>query len=174
MPKIAVDLEKCTGCRTCELVCSFERSGVFNPKKSAIRVVKEDLMGLDGPLVCQFCRNPQCVAACPEGALAKDPTLGFITVDETKCTGCRLCEEACPFGAVSFHPEVDKPIICNLCGGKPACVEWCDVGALAFSSAKSAEGVQAKRLKTLLTQFGPILKKWNIYPDPNPGKEEAR
>ena len=162
MRRITADLEKCTGCRTCELVCSFKRTGAFNPKKSAIRIVKDNQVGLDGPITCQLCRNPHCVEACPEGALGKDPALGVITVDEIKCNGCRLCEEACPFGAVTFHPEANKPIICNLCGGKPACVEWCDTGALALLSPESSESLQWKRRKTALEEFIPILEKWGI------------
>ncbi|TAN62337.1 MAG: (Fe-S)-binding protein, partial [Magnetospirillum sp.] len=30
--------EKCTGCRQCEMACSFEKERVFNPAKSRIRV----------------------------------------------------------------------------------------------------------------------------------------
>jgi len=37
--KLAVVPERCSGCKICELVCSIERFGVNNPKKSAIRVM---------------------------------------------------------------------------------------------------------------------------------------
>ena len=162
MKRIMVDLGKCTGCRTCEIVCSFERETVFNPKKSAIRVVKEELIGLDAPVVCQLCNHPKCVESCPEGALEKTLPLGVIKVKEEKCTGCRTCEEACPYGALSMHPDRDIPIICNLCDGKPACVDWCHAKALNFSSPRSSERAQSKRFKTALTQYCQLMKKWEI------------
>jgi anaerobic carbon-monoxide dehydrogenase iron sulfur subunit len=33
-----VDLERCTGCRTCELACSFHHTGAFAPASSSIRI----------------------------------------------------------------------------------------------------------------------------------------
>jgi Fe-S-cluster-containing hydrogenase component 2 len=172
MKKIVTDLEKCTGCRTCELVCSFAKEGLFNPKKAAIRVVKEEQIGLDAPVVCQMCRQPKCVEACPEKALTKTPEFAIISVNERKCTGCRLCEEACPFGAVYFHPEKETPILCNLCEGSPACVEWCHAEALIFSSPRPSEKIQSKRLRTARAQFDPLMKRWGILPIEE--KEERR
>jgi len=162
MKRIQTDLEKCTGCRTCELACSFERENVFNRKKSAIRVVKEELIGLDGPVVCQLCRRPKCVEACPEGALVKTLELGVVKVNEKKCTGCRACDEACPYGAINIHPDRETPIICDLCDGKPACVEWCHAEALIFSSPGSSEKLQVKRLRTALAQYNQLMRKWGI------------
>ncbi|MFX1533902.1 MAG: 4Fe-4S binding protein [Promethearchaeota archaeon] len=51
----------------------------------------------------------------------------MTTVDEELCTGCGVCEKACPFGAIAI---VDKKAMigdaCNLCG---ACVEVCKFAA---------------------------------------------
>ena len=33
-----IDPSKCTGCLQCEMACSFENEGVFNPAKSRIKV----------------------------------------------------------------------------------------------------------------------------------------
>ncbi|MCK5179536.1 MAG: 4Fe-4S binding protein, partial [Candidatus Omnitrophica bacterium] len=47
-----------------------------------------------------------------------------ISVDKDKCTGCGLCEKACPFGAITMldgKAEIDLGK-CNLC---TSCVEAC-------------------------------------------------
>ena len=42
---LAVDYDKCTGCRTCEIVCSLQHNGEISPLKSRIRVVRWDDRG---------------------------------------------------------------------------------------------------------------------------------
>jgi len=55
-------------------------------------------------------------------------------VDTEKCTGCGLCEQACPFGAIKI---VDKLAIigdeCTLCG---ACVQVCNTEAITIQRKK--------------------------------------
>ncbi|HDR14703.1 MAG TPA: hypothetical protein ENN79_04290 [Desulfobacteraceae bacterium] len=68
---IAVEVERCAGCRLCELACSFARYGHFNPAEAGIQVTFKD----DGTLSvmvngeCNTCRKPLCVAFCPVGAI---------------------------------------------------------------------------------------------------------
>jgi Fe-S-cluster-containing dehydrogenase component len=40
--------------------------------------------------------------------------------------------DACPFGVVVLHPETGLPLICDLCGGEPACVVRCATGAISY------------------------------------------
>jgi len=51
-----------------------------------------------------------------------------------KCTGCGLCEKACPFGAIKI---VDKIAVigdeCTLCG---ACVDQCNLDAISIQRKK--------------------------------------
>ncbi len=35
---LSIDPGKCTGCLQCELACSYDNEGVFNPSKSRIKV----------------------------------------------------------------------------------------------------------------------------------------
>jgi Fe-S-cluster-containing hydrogenase component 2 len=53
----------------------------------------------------------------------------MFCVDETKCTGCESCLDACPRGAIRIsagRPVIDERL-CNGCG---ACVDICPAGAI--------------------------------------------
>lgn len=52
-----------------------------------------------------------CSAACPTGALAPDPDTGAISFDGRYCTGCDLCEPACPHAAVSLMKTTAEAVM---------------------------------------------------------------
>ncbi|HHV79358.1 MAG TPA: TIGR04076 family protein [Firmicutes bacterium] len=139
-PGIKIKPELCSGCRACELACSFSRAGVFDPGVARIRVDKDEPEGHDIPIVCRQCADAPCVNACPFGALHKDKTTGAILVTYEKCKGCRKCEAACPNRAVFFHRETKKVLICDLCGGDPKCVSRCVTGAITVREPSEKEG----------------------------------
>ncbi|MGE5593060.1 MAG: TIGR04076 family protein [Betaproteobacteria bacterium] len=134
-PRMLVNERVCAGCRACELICSFTHERKFSDLLSRIHVHKVDEDGIDRPMVCRQCGNARCVEACPNAALSRDPETRHIVVDEARCTKCGLCAEACPFGAVVFHPSSGVPLICDLCGGDPECVKRCPTGAISYGLA---------------------------------------
>lgn len=126
MKKLFSDSQVCTGCRSCEAICSFVHlNGECNPQKARVRIRQNLFHGQSEPVICRQCVKPKCVAACPEGALSQHPKLQSPVLDPAKCTLCRGCVEACPFGAI-FYDEQDKTLlVCDLCGGDPMCVKFC-------------------------------------------------
>ena len=56
------------------------------------------------------------------------------TVDQTKCSGCRICNNMCPFNAIIFHEDrMVTEVIPALCQGCGTCVAACPAGAISGS-----------------------------------------
>jgi len=126
-----VNSKKCTGCRTCQLVCSFQHFDVFSYEKSAIILKKNEEWGTTEIFICRQCTKPLCVDSCPTDALRKDPDTGYVSYNKAYCDGCLRCLKACPYGALQV--DEDKTIIkCDLCSGDPQCVKYCPGDALEW------------------------------------------
>jgi Fe-S-cluster-containing hydrogenase component 2 len=65
-------------------------------------------------------------------------------VNHEVCIGCRSCIGVCPFGAMNYNPTTRKVFKCDLCGGDPQCVRFCEVRAVEYVSA-GALSAQKKR-----------------------------
>ena len=127
MTKLQVNPIKCTGCRSCMLVCSFRHTDECNYHDSRIKIASEEARGRHTPVLCQFCEDPPCVSACPVEALSKQSQTGAIAVDPELCTGCEVCVSACPFNAMFFDQKEQRPFTCDLCQGNPECVKVCQL-----------------------------------------------
>jgi len=134
------------------VACVAHHEGRFGTAAARIHVVKVEAQGIDQPHVCRQCGSmasaAPCVAACPVGALSKDAQTGAILVDldpgsASACIGCAACVDACPFGMAVLHPEAGTAMICDLCGGDPACVKRCATGAIVY--AERGAGARARR-----------------------------
>ncbi|MCK5547645.1 MAG: 4Fe-4S dicluster domain-containing protein [Thermoplasmata archaeon] len=129
--KFVLDADLCTGCRACELACSFVKEGVFAPSKSRIRVVKVDEEGIDVPVGCEHCDDAPCITVCPTNALYKDD-IGAVLLNDDKCIGCKQCVLVCPFGAIYYDDDKKRFYKCDLCDGEPECARWCFTGAISL------------------------------------------
>jgi Fe-S-cluster-containing hydrogenase component 2 len=71
-----VDTQRCSGCRTCELACSFHHTGAFAPASSSIRISRSNEtaeMGWRLEASCDLCAEepgPLCVRYCQYDAIA--------------------------------------------------------------------------------------------------------
>jgi Fe-S-cluster-containing dehydrogenase component len=142
---------RCTGCRRCELACVDYNEGKSQPSMSRIRIARNLNFGVtptrannsrgqgiwgDQMIVqdtCKQCPHPvPCMLACPHSAIELDPTTNARIVNQDKCVGCRICQEACPWEMMTFDEDKKKATKCHLCGGDPACVKACPTGALQY------------------------------------------
>lgn len=140
---IVLQPEKCLGCRTCELICSFSRAKEFNPQKSAVSDISYDTAMLCVPIMCTQCEDAACAAICPVKAIARDEW-GAMKIDEKKCIGCKMCISACPLGNMAL--DSGKVFKCTLCGGDPQCAKYCPSGAIEYKSASPSSLVKKKAI----------------------------
>lgn len=123
----------CSGCRTCEIICTLGHEGVINPLLSR-NTVHTDIQAGDitHAYYCQQCDDPKCLKACPTGALHVDPDTGARVIDQDVCIGCQSCLNACPAtpSRVRYCLDTNTCFKCDLCGGDPQCVKFCPTGAL--------------------------------------------
>jgi Fe-S-cluster-containing dehydrogenase component len=145
LAKAAVLAEKavCSGCRTCEAVCSHFNSDGRNTAALARVILDKDYMGAEyQPRVCFQCLDPPCLRACPVAALQVDKQSGTFArvIDERVCIGCKKCLEACDryfaLPRPRFDPEKKITVKCHLCFGDPQCVKHCPTGALWFERSE--------------------------------------
>lgn len=142
--KIFFQEDKCNGCMICELRCSFFHFQVFSLAKARLKIDKKDSLGKSSISICRQCHNTPCIAACQQGALTLDSTTGAILLDEELCIGCGECVKACPFNAIGWNAENNSPLICDLCGGNPQCVQYCPEEVFFYGTAKEYSEIKKK------------------------------
>ncbi len=139
MRKKIVNLNKCTGCRNCELACiaaHSEDGSMMNVYKNGTakaarprNKVEKGKNGKPFPQFCRHCDEPACVEACMSGALTKDEQ-GIVTCDPDICVGCFMCVMSCPYGMA--RPDSsggDTMVKCDMCRDRDtmACAAACPV-----------------------------------------------
>lgn len=118
--------ELCIGCRLCQLACSAEKEGKFNPEMARLRITSTYTKAglLYKTALCTMCLT--CVEICPTQAIVLQE--GHLVFEQDECTNCGICISACPEGVITSRNE--GIALCDLCEGSPVCVEWCPHQAL--------------------------------------------
>ncbi len=101
---MVIDLSRCKNARKCKNACS--KMHYLPPERSYIKVEKmqdaEKTAPYWMPTPCFHCDNPPCVKVCPVDATFKTSD-GIVSIDNTRCIGCRFCMVACPYSARIFN-----------------------------------------------------------------------
>lgn len=160
-----IDLDECTGCNLCIIACKDEHvgsehlpwtksqpdSGHFwmNLKtfeRGQVPKVKVTYL----PLLCQHCDNAPCMKVCPEDAIYKGRN-GLVQIDQKKCTGCGLCQEACPYDVIYMNEEQNVAQKCTGCahlvelGEEPRCADICPRDAIFFGDEDDPRLIELKK-----------------------------
>lgn len=100
MKKIVINAGKCTGCRTCEVVCSLTHSkGVINPRESRIRVYRDDVGGIFTPLIpgskirIEYVHRPQFLLQEKTGDI--NMVCDLFADPSERCDQCGVCAKWC-------------------------------------------------------------------------------
>jgi len=120
--------------------CDFD--GFFterHPKLDPVATMTE------GIYVAGACQGPKDVPeSVVQGAAAAARVAGLIqrgtvmmepvraTIDQDKCSGCRICNNMCPYNAIVFHEDRNvSEVITALCQGCGTCVASCPSGIIS-------------------------------------------
>ena len=126
---IKVNVDKCNGCRACEVVCSaFHSAPKFssnNPARSRIRVIREPLKDQYVPVYAGEYTPAECAG--------RDK----YTIDGKEYDECAFCRASCPSRDLFKEPDSGLPLKCDMCESdpdleEPWCVQWCPHDALMF------------------------------------------
>jgi carbon-monoxide dehydrogenase iron sulfur subunit len=147
MKKIFLHVDKCTGCKSCELACAIEHSrtkslytAVLERPRPRNRIYVEFAAGKAVPVHCHHCEDAPCLNACISGSIHRDPDRDTVILARDKCIGCWSCIMMCPIGVIG-RVNNGRPVAfkCDRCPDLdvPACVAGCPTRALELAEAES-------------------------------------
>lgn len=141
MKRLLIDLDICSKCEECGMLCSY----IQHPGNSGITTLREFA---HFAVVCRRCDDAPCVASCPWKALELQPT-NMLKRYMMRCTSCKNCSRACPFGVI--YPDTIPFVIsrCDYCMGRlrneevPICLQSCTHGGIQYGEfeEKAEEGI---------------------------------
>lgn len=103
---MVIDLNRCVGCYSCVAKCKQDH--FLPPGMTWGKLLVSETGTYPNatkhtyPVLCNHCKEPACIEACPTGATQKRDD-GIVWVDQTKCIGCKHCVTACPYQIRTFY-----------------------------------------------------------------------
>ena len=149
---IHVNLDKCTGCRACELACSAihakPKYSSANPARARIRVLVNECKDVFVPIRAGHSTPTECAGRCA------------YTINGKTYIECGFCKAACPSRDYFTEPDSGLPLKCDMCEAdlqldEPMCVHVCRAQALTYTEREEVdvEAVAHKDLDAALERL---------------------
>jgi benzoyl-CoA reductase subunit BamC len=135
--EIKVDLDKCIGCRACEVACSAfhakPKYSSINPARSRIRVIKDELSDVYVPIRAGDYTPAECTGR------------HTYKINEKEYRECSFCGVSCPARDYFKEPDSGLPLKCDMCEddpplSEPMCVQVCRSDALTYVEREEEVG----------------------------------
>ncbi len=161
---IKIDLNKCMGCRACEVACAAFHSNPkyssVNPTRSRIQVYRNELKNVFVPVKASFYTPAECSGRhtyIVDEKAQSDYRDGMSV--------CSFCGAACPSRDLFKEPDSGLPLKCDMCEDdppleEPMCVKWCLVDALTYEEREEEVEDEVKLeeleigLESLIDKYG--------------------
>ena len=141
---IRVDVDKCTGCRSCEMACSafhaVPKYSSLNPAKARIRVIMDETKDIYVPIRAGEYTQAECTGR------------NLYTINGKEYTECSFCPSSCPSRDYFKEPDTGLPLKCDMCEDEPPlalpmCVQACQQEALIYIEREEEVTTQKPEVK---------------------------
>ena len=155
---IRVDVDKCTGCRSCEMACSafhaVPKYSSLNPAKARIRVIMDETKDIYVPIRAGEYTQAECTGR------------NLYTINGKEYTECSFCPSSCPSRDYFKEPDSGLPLKCDMCEDEPPlalpmCVQACQQEALIYIEREEEVTTQKPEVKLdeMEIAFDALVKK---------------
>ncbi len=156
---IKIDVDKCNGCRACEVICSaFHATPKYsgnNPERSRIRVMFEPLRDIYVPVYAGQYTPAECMGR------------ESYVIDGKVYDECGLCRAACPSRTLFHEPDSGLPLKCDMCEDdppqeNPLCVQWCITDALVLEEREEEVEEEEVKVEEIETGLESMIDKYGL------------
>ena len=155
--EIKVDLDKCIGCRACEVACSafhaIPKYSSINPARSRIRVMVDELKDVYVPIRAGDYTPAECTGR------------HTYTINEKEYRECSFCGVSFPSRDYFKEPDSGLPLKCDMCESdpplpEPMCVQVWPHDALTYQEREESGEAEVPReeleigLEALANKYG--------------------
>ena len=157
--KIKVDLDKCIGCRACEVACSAfhanPKYSSINPARSRIWMVIDELNDVYVPVRAGDYTKSECNGR------------HVYTINGKEYTECSFCRVCCPARDYFKEPDSGLPLKCDMCEDdppqkEPLCVQVCRHDALTYEESEEEVGEEEVKLGEMEIGLESLVDKYGM------------
>jgi benzoyl-CoA reductase subunit BamC len=156
---IRVDVDKCTGCRSCEMACSAfhaaPKYSSLNPARARIRIIMDESKDIYVPIRAGEYTQAECTGR------------NLYTINGKEYSECSFCPSSCPSRDYFKEPDTGLPLKCDMCEDEPPlalpmCVQACQQEALIYIEREEDVKTQKEEVKLdeMEIAFDALVKKY--------------